>query len=409
MSDEKHVDETEKQAVEPVDTPVDAANAKTADMPYEPDGDTFTTELDNLLDMLGKGMDVDSIKAELASSQAAETAPPRVFDLVPVGGHIFESTHADSTPVELLKSLTDQIDTKCPFDYAMLLAEVTHKPEYLRMNAVIDRQKKVHSGQRVYPLKDSVLSEAVNQKRPVVFNLTETPRGKFEKELYDRLGLRSCLLIPVPDSGAGSGMLAIGAKKESRYADAGDEVEWLSCSLSLAIQHRQLASALEKQSAALELIKQIGRATVANDFDFDRLLKFALLKLRDIFDLEAGVIYLKEKERLNAVLTSNTGAEGIQLLRRKIGQRLAGVVVSRGKPMIVNDTQKLVKSTGELAKQKVLNTRAILCVPLMSQGKSLGAMEFYSKENVEIEKMDDTLLNTVAVALGAALRRHLNP
>ena len=89
---------------------------------YEPDGDTFTTELDNILDMLGKGLDVDTLQKEVRGSDrpAAKEAPKFAMDRLT--GKIFKATHDNLTAQEFLTTLIDQINDSYPLDLALIQA-----------------------------------------------------------------------------------------------------------------------------------------------------------------------------------------------------------------------------------------------------------------------------------------------
>jgi GAF domain-containing protein len=147
----------------------------------------------------------------------------------------------------------------------------------------------------------------------------------------------------------------------------------------------------------------MNRMAVSTTLEIEKVFKLTMDRIRTIFDVEAGLLYLKEKEKLKTTITFNTQKESIQQFRQKIGSRIAGIVVSKGKPLIVNDTQKSSLPSANTTQQKVLNTRAILCVPLITQAKALGAIELISRANVGFSGVDDTLLNSIAAALSPTL------
>ena len=367
---------------------------------YEPDGDTFTTELDNILDILGKGLDVDSLKREVSISDSPKEKKAPAFEMSRLTGEIFQNNHANLKPEEFLAKAIDLVSKAHPVDLTLFLSSVSDKSDYMRLENRIHRDEKAVSGNRVYPLKDSVLAEIVQLKTPAVLQLKESHHGKFEKELFDKLGMRACLFIPLLSGGSRSGVLVLAGREIAQFAEADTDLEWIASGLSLALERCRLAAEHEKQNQVLELIKQMNRMVGASKFDIEKVFKISMDRIRSVFDVEAGLLYVKEKEKLKTAISFNTNADSIKQFRQKIGSRIASIVVSKGKPLIVNDTQKSAK-TG--SSQKVLNTRSILCVPLITQNKTVGAIELISKANIGFSAVDDALLNSVATSLSLAL------
>ena len=370
---------------------------------YEPDGDTFTTELDNILDILGKGLDVDSLKKEVSISAEPKEKKAPEFEMSPLEGKIFEASHTNLKPGEFLAKAMDLASKAHPVDLILFLSSVSDKSDYMRLENRVHHDEKAVSGNRVYPLKDSVLAEIVQMKSPAVMSLKEPLRGKFEKELFDKLGMRACLFIPLLSGGSRSGVLVLAGREENQFADAGTDLEWIASGLSLALERSRLATEHEKQNQILELIKQMNRLIGSSAFEIEKVFKITMDRLRSIFDVDAGLLYVKEKEKLKTAVSFNTNTDSIKNFRQKIGSRIAGIVVSKGKPLIVNDTQKSTKTGADNTSQKVLNTRSILCVPLITQNKAVGAIELISKANIGFSTVDDALLNSVATSLSLAL------
>jgi adenylate cyclase len=98
-----------------------------------------------------------------------------------------------------------------------------------------------------------------------------------------------------------------------------------------------------------------------------------------------------------------TDAETLQKFNIKLGQGICGYVASQGKPLIVNDTAQSPHFFPEFDKIIGFNTRSVLCVPMISQGKVLGVIELINKINGNFVPGDEKLLESIVSSLVIAM------
>jgi putative methionine-R-sulfoxide reductase with GAF domain len=95
-----------------------------------------------------------------------------------------------------------------------------------------------------------------------------------------------------------------------------------------------------KQKEALGAAQRIGLALVSRNYDVEKVLNFSMNSIRKIMNVEAGTLFLKEKDQLKVASAFNSKGNAIKKFRLKIGQGVAGYVAAKGKSMMVNDTKK---------------------------------------------------------------------
>ena len=135
------------------------------------------------------------------------------------------------------------------------------------------------------------------------------------------------------------------------------------------------------QSEQLKIIYEI-----VNDirfiYDINRLLNVYLEKICQTVKCEAGSIFLVDFQRdeLKLVASKGSADTAIHSIPFKVGIGICGKVVQTQEPKIVNSPQddELFNSTVDtLTGFKTLN---ILCVPMISTGKVIGAIELLNKK-----------------------------
>jgi signal transduction protein with GAF and PtsI domain len=160
-----------------------------------------------------------------------------------------------------------------------------------------------------------------------------------------------------------------------------------------------------KQKEALGAAQRIGLALVSRNYDVEKVLNFSMNSIRKIMNVEAGTLFLKEKDQLKVAIAFNSKGNAIKKFRLKIGQGVAGYVAAKGKPMMVNDTKKSSQFFQEIDKLTGFKTHTVLCVPLFSQNKLIGVLEVLNKIDGGFDVMDETILLSLADSIILALMR----
>jgi len=158
-----------------------------------------------------------------------------------------------------------------------------------------------------------------------------------------------------------------------------------------------------------ELLHQAG-LKITSELEFDKLLQTIMETLAEIGKINKGSIMLldESEETLKIKASIGISEETIRSVCPKLGEGVAGVVATTGKPILINNhfTKDRIFfknfSTG-----KIQHKETLLSLPLIYKGKVIGTINLDSKtSNQPFNEKDmqffSILANYVAVAIGNA-------
>ncbi len=113
----------------------------------------------------------------------------------------------------------------------------------------------------------------------------------------------------------------------------------------------------------------------------------------------ASTLFLLDEDTEELVFCTPTGpiADKLTDQRIKKGEGIAGWVVDQGKPAIVGDVKEDPRFFGGIDDSTGFQTKSVLCVPLLLQGKPIGAIEAINKaDGSQFTEKDALMLSTFA-------------
>ena len=159
-----------------------------------------------------------------------------------------------------------------------------------------------------------------------------------------------------------------------------------------------------RQKTALETAAQIKKVLGVSSVDLDKVLKFALKRIRTILNVEAGHVYLREKDQMRTAMAFDTKDRSMKKVQFKVGQGIAGRAVALGKTILVNDDEKSSRLYREIDRQADFAIRSALCIPLLSQEEIIGVVEVLNKIEGNFDADDKKLLQPISDAISSALQ-----
>ena len=151
----------------------------------------------------------------------------------------------------------------------------------------------------------------------------------------------------------------------------------------------ELRRRLEQKTAQLSALREISRAIQAA-WDLETTLDLITHKTTEVMGMDSCSIYLLEDENLVLKATTGLAAEAIGKAKLKLGEGITGWAAKEGKPVAVRDAVHDPRFK-YLPETRELNFKSLLAVPLVSQGRVIGAMNVqttafhdYSEEEVEL-------------------------
>ena len=173
---------------------------------------------------------------------------------------------------------------------------------------------------------------------------------------------------------------------------------------SILSNRTPLTGKFSRQKTAQKTVEQIGMARGVSSNDMGKMLKFALERIRTILNVEAGNVYLREKEQMRIAMASDAKTRSKKKVHFKVGQGIAGRAVAMGKAIMLNDAEKLSRFYREIHPQTDYIIRSALCIPLLSHGKIVGLVEVLNKIEGSFDAEDEKILRPISVAIGEALQ-----
>lgn len=128
-----------------------------------------------------------------------------------------------------------------------------------------------------------------------------------------------------------------------------------------------------------ELLAIAGSLNSTLDLDF--LLKKIGIASEQLLDCEASSIMLVDQTKKFLYFKVATGTKGAALkkITVPIGKGIAGWVAEHREQLIVNDTSKDERFTGQVDKSSGFQTRSIMAIPMVTRGELIGVAEVLNK------------------------------
>ncbi|MCD4653500.1 sensor domain-containing diguanylate cyclase, partial [bacterium] len=170
----------------------------------------------------------------------------------------------------------------------------------------------------------------------------------------------------------------------------------------------KLKSQCSQLDAAYQVFVSVGR-TVASSLEVDRVITRIMMAAGDLLHSEAWSVALKETKSGDLIFRAAQGEAADQIIGLRVprGKGIVGYVSENGEPLIVPDTSKDHRHFKAADDTSGFVSKSILCMPLKTKEKNLGAIEFINKlgSQFSTDDMDrvQVLLDLAAVSLDNAM------
>ena len=174
---------------------------------------------------------------------------------------------------------------------------------------------------------------------------------------------------------------------------------------SIQARSRELEREVASRTKELASLNAIG-AAVSRSLDLDEVLSDALDETLDVMGIEAGGIYLldKEAEILSVVAQRGFSADFVnEIDELRVGEGFSGRVAQSGEPLVVRNVSEDPRLTRLLVQEEGLHSLAV--VPLGAKGKVLGTLFVITRGYREFSDRDVQLLVSIAQQIGVAVEK----
>lgn len=128
-----------------------------------------------------------------------------------------------------------------------------------------------------------------------------------------------------------------------------------------------------------------------------KVMEIVMSRAQDLIQTEAwSLLLVDEKEHtLSFELVRGERVDAMRNYRVKIGQGVAGWVVQYKKPIIINDVRIDRRFDARFDMLTGFRTRCVMCAPLISRGRIIGAVELMNKKKGSFTGDDLEMLTTL--------------
>jgi signal transduction protein with GAF and PtsI domain/anti-sigma regulatory factor (Ser/Thr protein kinase) len=168
---------------------------------------------------------------------------------------------------------------------------------------------------------------------------------------------------------------------------------------------KDLAQQLQQKTAQLAVLRDIGRAINAT-WELRTSLELITSKTAEVMGMDSCSIYLLDEVREYLILKATTGlaAESVGHARLRLGEGLTGWAAQTGEAVGVADAVRdprfrYLPETGESIFQ------SLLAVPLINQGRVIGAMNVQTRMYHHYDADEVELLSLIADLAAGALEK----
>lgn len=173
----------------------------------------------------------------------------------------------------------------------------------------------------------------------------------------------------------------------------------------LELENKRLLQKLQLEVNELSTLNRVGQY-IHSLLDIDRLLDRLVLAISDLMGVEVISVMLIEKETGEMAIRASKGIpdEVVKTARQKVGEGIAGWVVERGEPLLVNDIDQDPRFAKLPRPASARYLKSLMSVPLVTKEGVIGVLNVGSKVSGEpFTDHDLQLLTTFSSQASAAI------
>ncbi len=259
----------------------------------------------------------------------------------------------------------------------------------------------------IFYFKDfPALNEACTGKKYVLVQDThKAPLLPKEKEMAERLDMRSILLVPIVLGEKTLGTMQLSSLGEVKEFSE-EEInicQTIANQAAIAIENAHLYSELKNHDRTIETLFEIDRV-VSGSLYLDELLREAIAKTIQVTSSDAGWIYLLQEDGETLILKTYLGVShrfAVIASKLKVGQGVSGQAVKSGKPVMEDiENHPSPELSPLMIKEGIISLAGI---PLTAKGKVIGAMVLSSRKCRTFSKEDIDMLLSIGSQIGVAI------
>ncbi len=279
----------------------------------------------------------------------------------------------------------------------LLLDEETNE---LVARAALGIEEEVEQGVRI-PVGRGFAGRIAADREPVI--LDDVDHADVLNPILHEKGIKSMLGVPLIVEGEVRGVLHVGSLVVREFtSDEAELLQLVGDRAALAIDHARLFESERAARQRIENVQAVTDAALAH-LEVDELLAVLLPRIREILRADTCAVLLLDPKSNELIARAALGIEEEveQGVRIPLGEGFAGRVAAEGKARAINVDEYPVWNP--ILREKGI--KAMLGVPLIVAGASLGVLHVGSLTQREFTRDEFELLQLVAARVAIAIER----
>lgn len=174
--------------------------------------------------------------------------------------------------------------------------------------------------------------------------------------------------------------------------------------IAITAEKHLLLEAAQREVRAQKLLNEAGRV-LTSTLDEQEVLNRIMGEVIQALDTEAGSVLLVDEEHGNLYFAAVAGpeSEGLIGTSMPLGQGIVGWTVEHGESVLIADARADQRFYQEIDQQTGLSTQSVVCVPLFSKDKVIGAIEVLNPQTGHFTQHDLQLLESLSPQAAIAI------
>ncbi len=318
-------------------------------------------------------------------------------------GQAFHSTlELDPLLVSILKQLQSAVRSE---GGSIWLLSQEHEEQVLKCTHAIGPDSDRITGRVIPAARFLAAYQTVGGRAVKIDNTAAGPDLGFDEVI--RVRARNIIIAPLVARGDLLGTInVINKLGQPGFTDADRELlSALAGHAAVAIQNAQLYKQQRQNSERQRLLDQISRH-LQQTLDLDILIPRIFGEVNKAINAEAQSIWLVNEEAGNIMcrFATGPGAENIRKVTVPIGRGIVGACVANQESIIIADAQNDVRVYRGADEKTGFVTRSLMSVPMVLEGRSLGAIQAVNKRDGALFNKDDLdLFRSIADSAALAI------
>ncbi len=218
--------------------------------------------------------------------------------------------------------------------------------------------------------------------------------------------IRHLLRLPMIFQDRVMGLAEVMDDRAGRVLAAGEIAlaQLLANQAAAAIENARLYEATRRHAAEVTTLSKISQV-ITSSLDLHETLSIIADQAIWLLDVAAAsvILYDDENSSLWFGASSGEGSDFIRGKRLEMGHGIVNWVIQNGEPLMVQDASLDRRFFSDWDQETGFTTHSILCVPLRSRGRTIGAIETINKGSGPFDQEDLAVLTSVAASAAIAI------